>query len=130
MKENKTIGTNYEQPMSEVTVSTPPVEKVEFKEAGSFYPQSNTMGEIKQKWRIFWGVAPEHSLKSRRGYDIEDWWLDKLSQVRKETIREIDNDFCGNMHIIREEAGKNQLLLISKVMKAFKRALLSKDIEQ
>jgi len=40
----------------------------------------NNKEELKRAWRLFWGIAPEHSLKSRKGYDIEDFWLEKLDQ--------------------------------------------------
>lgn len=46
--------------------------------------------ELRKEWRLFWGEAPEHSLKSRRGYDIEDFWLSKFSAYRAELVSKIE----------------------------------------
>jgi len=51
-------------------------------------------------------------------------FMNKIERRARLSEREkVEERFCGEMHIIREEAGKNQLLLLSKIMKAFKRSL-------
>ena len=45
-------------------------------------------------------------------------------KARREERERIENSFCGEMHLIRQSAGKNQLKLIAEIMKRFRWSLL------
>lgn len=64
--------------------------------------------KLKKKWRLFWGEAPEHSLKSRKGYDIEDFWLTEFSKSLQEKIEKINEYTEHRPECIRSsfEAGR------------------------
>jgi len=147
MKTNKTTGTEYTHPITESTPQSVEKEVCEHQINSrsicihcDFIPQSNTLGTTMEDRFDEKFLNPDEFDSSsllhpvynngKIGHMIEDIkvFINKeIAQSKAETIKEIDYEFCGNMHIIREEAGKNQLLLISKIMKAFKRSLLSKN---
>lgn len=56
---------------------------------------------------------------------IKDWLCNTIipsviAEERDKVLDEINNSFCGEMHLIRQSAGKNQLKIISEIMHKFR----------
>lgn len=64
-------------------------------------------------------------------YKIKSFIRSLLSQAREEAVeeykKELEEKFCGRMHLIRSKAGKNQLKLIAEIMHAFRASLLNNN---
>lgn len=92
---------------------------------------TQSLEEMKKKAREDWAEIVHFCKKRKDGPSVltHENFLDTLiEQVWNARGEEINEEFCGSMHLIRREASKNQLLLLTKVMGAFRQALTTQNI--